>query len=335
MRLPPPPPPGRVLGLFHAAFQASGYYRVVAPLSCLPGATWATYGDVTAAQIAAAETVVCARLGGDVPQVAAFIGDLQARGKRVILDYDDDYFADWPGFAGDVARRERLIAGVAHALTLADAVVVPNAVLRDVYAPRAAGPVHVLPNAVRPDWWTPPAPRHGPPVVGLLGSPSHVEDWRQVEAPLRRLRRAWPQAIVYAVGYVPDYLDGVVTHYSRWVSLREVMGHLNACDVILAPLADTPFNRGKSPGRALEAGLARAACIGSPTVYGPVLAAAGLPVADGRPDSWYDPLRAYLDDPARMRADGAALHAYVTEAHDVRRLAGALTTIYEEVPAWR
>lgn len=327
MRLPPPPPPGRILGLFSGAFTANGYYRVVAPLSTHADATWAEYRDVTAAQLEAADVVLCARLGGDTAQTAQFIHDLQARGKMVVLDYDDDYFGEWPGVPPkDTAAREELVRSVAHAITLADMVVVPNGTLRAVFQACTDRLVVVHPNTVRPDWWTPPAPRAGPPIVGLFGSPSHDEDWRTLAAPLRRLRQMRPDTRIYCVGYLPDYLDGIATHYARWVTLREYMGHVNACDLLLAPLADTPFNHGKSPGRALEAGLARIPAIGSPTVYGDVLRAAGLPIAC-RPGEWFDAIARYLDDPALREAHGQALAALVRTQYDARTHAHPLSTI--------
>jgi glycosyltransferase involved in cell wall biosynthesis len=327
VKLPPPPPAGRVLGLYHEVAQANAYYRVVAPLSVLPSASWASYATMTAAQVEAAEVVVCSRLGGRRDDAAAFIRDWQARGVRVVLDFDDDYFGVWPKPPADPAAREALIASVAHAITLADAVVVANERLAEVFAARTDAPVYVSPNRVRADWWTPPAPRAGAPVIGLLGSSSHHEDWRQVAGALARVRREWPEAIVWCVGYLPDYLDGVATDCTRWVSLREFMGCVNACDLILAPLADTPFNRGKSPGRALEAGLAGAPLVGSPTVYGPILRAAGLPIPTA-PGDWYDAIAGYLSEPALREAHGRALQALVCGQYDVRRHSGALASLY-------
>lgn len=327
MLVPPSPPPGQVLGLWSGAFPANAYYRLCAPLSVHPSATWATYDAVTHAQVDAADVVIIARPTHN--GVAETIGDLQTRGKVVIADFDDDYWGAWPLPEPD---RDLLQRNATTAIRMADAITVPNAALGAVVAAHTDRPVIVVPQMCRPDWWPPrpDRPDDGAIVIGLAGSASHIEDWRVMRPVLEALLTTERRVQVYCIGFRPGYLAGLVHAVTPWCPLEEYPRLINACDIVIAPLLDTPFNRCKSYGRALEAAMSGAAFVGATPVYGPLCRNAQTPIADTTAD-WLRALWRYADRPAAIREDAARFRAATLSRYDARRYAPAIVDLVTRI----
>lgn len=180
---------------------------------------------------------------------------------RLIFDIDDVMWEpDWQPFANHYTPA--VLAQVWTNIQMAHVVTTPSEYIAEKVA-KFNRNVWVAPNTV-PEWLTthtmPNAPILGHPVarphrIGYQGSPSHAGDWTPdllfVLAELvaekpdwamhfwgpTELPEGWPPD---SAGYTP-WSENVPTYY-RTLSL----------DLGIGPLADTPFNRGKSGLRAIE-----------------------------------------------------------------------------------
>ena len=105
-------------------------------------------------------------------------------------------------------------------------------------------------------------------IIGYFsGSITHNEDFELVIPDLIRLFDAYPQLHLKIAGIldVPaalePYKERVMT--SGFVDWRELPKVMVDCDIILAPLVDTIFNRAKSENKWLEAGLVKVPTVAS------------------------------------------------------------------------
>lgn len=329
MHIPPPPPPGRVLGVA-THHSATFLYRIVQPLRLLPSASWATWASVTAEQLQAADTIVISCLGGKALDVARTIADLRTRWgiRRILVDYDDALFHDHP--VVEVRPPRRMRTGWRLALSAADGIIVTGVDLAAHLAMHTDTPIAIVPNLVWPDDWPAPQPTDGPPVVVLAGSPSHRLDWDQAITALRWLRKARPEVQLRVLGCPhPEVMD-LATDYRPWTTdLADYQRGLAGGAIGLCPLPWTPFNSCKSPIKAYEYALSGMAVIGSPTQYGALLEGRGLIVADDDPAGWVFALATYLDAPHWRQAAAARLREHVLATVDARAHAASLAAIYD------
>jgi len=316
-----------VLGLFIAS-GANTYYRLSVPVGTV-GAVNGLYVAPTA-QGHAARVVVLSNFslvpGRDsLAELKKLFDGFHSHGARVLLDYDDEIKA----VPTRHRRADRNLPSSLAACRLADALVCTNETLAERL--RSLNPdVRVVPNYVRADHWPTPAPRRdGPTVITLTGSASHLADWQVIAAPLRRIRRDYGARVrIRVAGSLFPYLAPLCDEHLPWTGdLAAYPAMLAGTDIGLCPLADTTFNRCKSPIKAYEFALSGAAVIGSPTQYGPVL-------ADGRglvartESQWETAIRSYLDNPDARRRDADALRAYVASACDARNHAATIAATY-------
>jgi hypothetical protein len=253
---------------------------------------------------------------------------VKARGIRLLVDYDDDLL-NVP--AHNPVRRKRTEAAYV-ALELADGVITTGPYLADVLRPHTSAPIALLPNYVDTSKMVsrPPRAADSPVVVGLSGSPSHVEDWKLIEAPLRRIKQKYgPRVKLLLSGYYPPYLTGLVDQFIEWAPMSRYYTLLSLIDIGLAPLPDTHFNRAKSPIKALDYGMAGCAMVASPTQYAPVLAGDRGLVADTERE-WFDAISLYIDDVERRKADAQRLRVY-TRSQDIFKQARTVERVYAEL----
>lgn len=317
--------PAAVLGLY-VSVKANSYYRLSVPIGTV-GAVNRLYG-APVPQVRAARVVVLSNYsltdGTPHARTDALFADFRRDGLRVMLDYDDEMEAIPPRHR----KPGRNQPSILDACRKADALVCTNETLAARL--RQHNPdVRVVPNYVRADWWPAPAPEtDGPAVITLTGSATHIDDWRVIAGPLRRIRRDYGARVkVRVAGYVFPYLRGLVDQHIGWAPLPQYPAALAGTTIGLCPLQDTPFNRCKSPIKAYEFALSGAAVVGSPTQYGPVLAE-GRGLVCRTEGQWEAAIRHYLDDPAARRRDAAALSTYVTSACDARTHQAAIAATY-------
>lgn len=337
MRLSAGAPPAKVLGLF-AAPTMNAVYRIITPMRAI-GGSWAQLDQVHREQLEAAETVVIYLLGGRLRDIRACIRDLRQRWgvKTILLDYDDALFHPHPIRA--VRMKQRIVESVRVALSLADGIVVTNEYNRAHFAQHTDRPIAVVPNLIMPEDWpsTPPPPAAGAPVIVLAGSPSHAQDWDLVVPALAQLRKQLPDVQLRLLGYGHPLLKQIATQGGGgWMSGPAYQAALAGGWIGLCPLPDTPFNRGKSPVKALEYSLsAGMAVIGSPTQYADLLdAGRGQVVPETLAWGWQYALATYLSSPATRQAHAAALRAHILATCDARAHRDHLHQVYDTQEAF-
>lgn len=247
------------------------------------------------------------------PTAARDIDHARHRGKRVIVDLDDDFYAlppDHPGYhsvgPGNAARLQLL----EQALAQADLLVVATPALAERYRPLTRR-VAVIPNG----WtrsnplWEQAAEPHATLNIGWAGTPTHGADVALLVRDVVAFVRQTPQAQLIIGGD-----SGVWQMFADLPEARrtfvpmvpfDVYPNLLArFDVLLAPLCDNAFNRAKSDIKLLEAGIRRIPWVASPRLAYSGWAVGGL-FAD-RPGEWHAALtRLAHDEGLRVRLGAA------------------------------
>lgn len=138
----------------------------------------------------------------------------------------------------------------------ADALTVTTQTLAELYEPLNKN-IYVLPNAIDHEDWPKYNPKPGDPIIiGWAGSPTHFDDLKIIHKPLFKLLRKHKNVIFRVMGCLPDFMAGhpqieLRQDYVDIMDWPKKLASLNF-DIGLAPLTDTPFNRGKSNLKWLE-----------------------------------------------------------------------------------
>jgi glycosyltransferase involved in cell wall biosynthesis len=192
------------------------------------------------------------------PSTMEFVVALQAQGKKVVYEIDDafDAMEPWhPQYAsyGQPARQEAIRGMMAQA----DAVQVSTVWLADRYA-KHAKQVAVVPNMIELATW-PRADRlrkDGLYKVLWAGSPSHAGDLELIIPVMEKFLKAHSNArlVLFGQEIKDSRLPAGQVENVPWCEFEEYpfrLAEINA-DVAIAPLADVPFNHGKSNLRILQ-----------------------------------------------------------------------------------
>jgi glycosyltransferase involved in cell wall biosynthesis len=225
-------------------------YRVRLPFEALNAlgewdCTWGPPGP----HLADVDVVVGQRLTGEQPDWLALCHNPNV---LCVYDTDDDLIHLEEANTVPYQVYAPVAAGTRRCVAAADVVTVATPHVAEVYA--AINPnVHVLPNCLDPAWLTPAPPPPGPGlVVGWAGSPFRGHDWAVLPAHLARFAAATPRATFHLMG--GDYTGGVLGNRLRVSGLQPMPAYLAAMDfhIGLAPLARTPWNRGRSWTKAAQ-----------------------------------------------------------------------------------
>lgn len=161
-----------------------------------------------------------------------------------------------PGQVFNAARNAYHLDTMYQIARQSDMVTVTCEPLAEVFRARGCKNIHVYPNSMPLDYWNslkPLAPRtDGTVRVLWQGGSSHVRDLLDIREALVDVMRKHPHATLVwwgdpLPGITDALLPGQVEMHS-WVVPQAYIpwrGHLD-CDINLAPLIDTPFNRAKS-----------------------------------------------------------------------------------------
>lgn len=248
-------------------------------------------------------------------------------GPALVYEVDDDLFNVGPDNPLGVMYQDPRVRRTMFAcIRAADAVTVstePLAALLRTHNPN----VYVIPNAVRADTLTMPAPPRrgrddGFTYFGWQGSSTHVADWAIARDPLADVMRVDPNTRMRFLGTGhPEGLplDRGRVDFRKWTTdITEHYRRISRFDVTLAPLADTVFNRSKSALRVQES-----LALGVPVVASDVPAYRGW-VEQGvtgylvrTPQEWRDALVALTDPALRLKmgdAGRAVAVAWTVEA---------------------
>jgi glycosyltransferase involved in cell wall biosynthesis len=268
-------------------------------------------------------------------------------GAKLLFDLDDDLL-HIPSNHPDAATLQPLAKTVRRMLTVADTVWVSTPGL-------AASLTAIRPDALVVEnglderiWLHGPAPNpfwDDPVRILCMGTTSHAADFALIEPSLLRLKTEYGERIVIDVlgmtgrSELPAGLNriGPTTHASRsypgfvnWLTSVQPRWHIG-----LAPLLDTPFNRSKSPIKAMDYAALGLSVLASDTqVYRGSIAdgPAGQLVANN-PASWHAALDWLIrnQDLRQSRATGArqAFLARATLASQADARRAALSQVCE------
>ena len=116
-----------------------------------------------------------------------------------------------------------------------------------------------------------------------------------------------------------------------WDGGREV-AHVQALDVGLYPLDDSPWSRGKCGFKALQYLACGVPCVASPVgVLGDIVRPGETGLHARSQEEWVDACAALLSDPARRAAMGVRGRALVEERYSVRVAAPFLAEALRDV----
>jgi glycosyltransferase involved in cell wall biosynthesis len=197
-------------------------------------------------------------------QSASLAARACAEGIPVVADFDDAFVRYDHAAVEDVNARFRTL------LATVDVVTVSTDLLAESYA-QFSDNVRVLPNCFDETMvaWGLNGVPHPRLQIGFSGSGFHENNLRLVAEPLECVLRMHPDVRAVEAGG-PNLLSQLDARpeqlvYLGWHAFDGFPLLLHQMDVVLAPLEDVPFNRGKSNVRCMTAGL-----VGAPVVASPV-----------------------------------------------------------------
>ncbi|NIV33087.1 MAG: glycosyltransferase [Anaerolineae bacterium] len=274
------------------------------------------------------DVYVLQRAGTDDGRLIAFCQTMREAGKIVVWESDDDY-----------TNEHRVVleadaVGVANACT---ALTVSTLGLRKQMAKYVSRPIYLLQNNIDLRYWdSVKFKRIVPsPSVGLVGTPTHYDDWQAVVDVLERIASERPDVHFVVGGLLPEYLQDLPRMtYLPGVEYKAYPAMVAQIDIGLAPLVpNDPFNWSKSGIKAMEYW-----CAGAPVVASDALPYQrvvtedrGFLVDHGDPDAWYAAIMAYLDNPGLRRQHAAAGREWVRKNRSMERNAILWWAVYEEL----
>jgi GT2 family glycosyltransferase/glycosyltransferase involved in cell wall biosynthesis len=172
--------------------------------------------------------------------------------------------------------------------------------------------IRIVPNRLEQDAWLPlrSLRRTGKkPRIGWAGGNTHREDLLLLREIIEQTRG---EADWIFFGMCPDEIRPLLAEYHPPVEFRDYPAYLASLnlDLAVAPLSDTPFNRGKSNLRLLEYGI-----LGIPVVCSDLEPYRNNPACRvvNSPTAWTEAIRARLHDPDAREREGDALQRWVRE----------------------
>jgi GT2 family glycosyltransferase/glycosyltransferase involved in cell wall biosynthesis len=315
-------------------FSPCAYIRLLQPLDhpAIGAGCDIVLADAVEALRYRADLVVTQRYA--VPDVAtadALAAHCRDTGATLVYDLDDDLLHIPREHPDAVALRPKAKL-VQRMLRHAGLVSVSTPALAASLAPLRRDVV-VQPNGLDERLWadlprgaSPGRQRHGGPVRLLcMGTATHGQDFSLVEPALARLKETFGDRVVIdMVGFTTQ------GDLPEWIERPSMPPNANASypgfvdwitqepgwDIGLAPLADTAFNRCKSPIKALDyAALGLAVVASDVAVYrGSLADGRGGMLAANHPDAWYAALSRLVRDQVLLRERSrGALAAFAAE----------------------
>jgi len=233
----------------------------------------------------------------------------KALGAGIPVLYDtDDNFLDVPATHPMAARLAPVVPYARELLARADLVTVSTPELKRAFSGMARK-VAVLPNFLDEKLWGGPLQQRREDTVRVVfaGTPSRLEDLEPLLPALDRVKARFGDGMeLVFLGVDPGLARATVLPFQEDYAAYARSLMALAPDIGLAPLADTPFNRCKSPVKWLEYSAAGAAGLyaGLPPYAAVRHGMTGLVVEDGR---WEEALTGLVEDSAaRRRMAGAA-----------------------------
>lgn len=260
---------------------------------------------------------------GDMDAAEALIRHCRKHGIALIYDLDDDLRRvprDHPD--ADLLRpRARMVTRL---IRDADALWVSTPALAATLSD-LRDDVRVVQNGLDERLWSarprPPAPAQAPVRVLFMGTSTHDADFALIEPALSRIKKTFAEHVsidllgISGRSDLPEWVQrvGMTVHATQSYPGFVNWFTQNHWDIGIAPLADTPFNRGKSALKTLDyAALGMPVLASDRPAYRGSLAdgPAGWLLPDDQ-DAWFVALaRLVRDAPLRWQLGQAARQAY-------------------------
>lgn len=189
------------------------------------------------------------------PQTEPVMRAIFASGRPVVYDTDDDFTAvppDHPFFP----RMAAVLPHILDTARRAALVTVSTRTLADVFA-ALNDRIVVLPNLLPDTLWRPVQPPTRPAVAVLMAAtPSHSADLAPLVPALTTFAAAHTDTVRFVFFGCPPQLAAfpaatVIPFAANYAAYAAKLPRLG-CAIGLAPLADTAFNRAKSPIKWME-----------------------------------------------------------------------------------
>lgn len=248
-----------------------------------------------------------------------WLDQIHKTGMVAILEVDDDMFSEgivsrqFDVFERERARgleqleRERL--NRVWLLRNVDGVTVSSRRLQQIVEDRTAAPVQLVPNAIDARWFRETLrgyTREIPPLtIGWSGGARYAEDLAPVADAWRRIAQRFPEVQFVVQGHMAEVLIDAVPaeriHRLPWLPLDPYSNvqyprALANVDIGCCSVAPRPFNAAKTPIKLWEYTLAGAACVVSPTLYGPFVDDGRDALVASSADEWEDALALLVED---------------------------------------
>ena len=241
--------------IWSSSTDGSSWYRCDLPSQALAweGHRFPVCEILPHTQLMRADVVIGSRIATGKAVAAWHI--MKARGARLVLDLDDDYWELDETNPAASFWTSTMRAGLANGVEMADVVTCASEELARRMRERFGGDVRYVPNGLPAQYLA--APRvyeDGPVTIGWAGTASTVPEL-DVPGVRRALARiVGPGVSVSVVGSVPE-ATGLNARHVEWANHGgQYLSRVSEFDVWVAPYRDTSFNRAKFPTKALEAG---------------------------------------------------------------------------------
>lgn len=351
---------------------ACGYYRVSLPFSILSKKS--AYAVNRIKQGDGIEDVYKAMNGSQlfvIPRVSEdqfieFIKDIKNRGKKVVIDHDDNMFCISPlsphyeefgteevkyklsdgellpvwedGRNIDISANRKRLDGMKKALELADMVTVTTAQLADVYREFNSN-IRILPNCVNTNLWRKLPLRNDKVRLFWGGGHSHYEDWCILSNVLPEIMNKYTNVFLILMG---AKFNGTLKkcpedriEFHPWAHIQAypyMVSTLNP-DIALIPLLDNKFNRCKSPIKWIEMGALEVPSVASYVSPYKEIASEdnGIFIEDNNEEGWFEGISMLIEDKGLRDKFGKNAYKTVQERFDINTQYLQWLNTYEEL----
>lgn len=315
-------------------------WRVLQPITALEKAGYACGWDFKSAALIGEiapffDGVMLPRFSWPPDQrsiAEAWFAALRRAGKFVVFEADDDVFTsqethrrvdlDWMQGKTleqlEAERHERI-----WAMTMCDGVTVTTQRLATIVRQYTSKPVIVVPNAIDVPWFrgiVNATERQVPGLtIGWAGGRRHDRDVEQMAEAWGRIAQRYPDVTFVVQGHQPEVIKEHVPAERLvqlpWMKAETYPAGLKQMDIQCAAIANTPFNRAKSPIKVMEAGISGAAVVCSPTLYSSIVEHGQTGYIATTVDEWEGGLRQLIEHPATRSMMATRLRKTVEKRH--------------------
>jgi len=257
--------------------------------------------------------------------------------KKVMVEIDDDAFnvdSSNPAFAG-VGPGSQKIREFEFQLKGSYGVITSTQYLKDLYDQYNKN-VHVVKNGIDFGVWdrlSKPKFDNKRIRIGWQGAWHHHEDLELIAGVMPKIIKKH-KVKFHFFGFLPDYLKGCAKFHKMVPIDKYPKMMIDAnLDIILAPLYDTSFNRGKSNLRVLEAGAMRKPIIASGNKSLPY----AMTITDkedgllvNSTQEWVDAITYLIENEKERKRLGNNLYKKVKSQYNVKDIAKQYESILKE-----